>query len=120
MKIAVTSTLPTIDACVGTKLRYSKYLLIIDLDTMKYKAMPNPFLAVSGPAAGKLIARQLLELNISKILVNSCNSDIRKSLSGAGIQIIGGMSGSVISAVKQFKEMCMADTIVMPFKDIQE
>ncbi len=114
MKVAVTSTLPTIDACVGTKLRGSKYLLIVDIDTMKCEAMSNPFLAVSGPAAGKLFAQQLLEVNISKVLANNCSSDIQKSLSRTGIQVIDGMSGSVISAVKQFKEMCMADTIIMP------
>lgn len=120
MKVAVTSTLPTIDACVGTKLRCSKYLLIVDLDTMKYEAMPNPFLAVSGPAAGKLFAQQLLEVNISKVLANNCSSDIRKSLGRTGIQIIGGMSGSVISTVKQFKEMCMADTTIMPVEALQD
>ena len=119
MKIAVASTGPTLDAPVATQFQCSKYLLIVDLDTMKYEAMPNPFLAVSGPAAGKLFAQQLLELNISKVLANNCSSDIRKSLGRTGIQIISGMSGSVISAVKQFKEMCMADTIVMPVEGIQ-
>ena len=120
MKIAVTSTLPTIDACVGTKLRRSKYLLIVDLDTMKYEAMPNPFLAVSGPAAGQFFAQQLLKINVSKVLANNCSSDIRESLGGTGIQIISGMSGSVSRVVKQFRKMCMADTIVMPVEDIQE
>ena len=120
MKVAVTSTLPTIDASVGTKLRCSKYLLIVDIDTMKYEAMLNPILAVSGPAAGKLFAQQLLEVNISKVLANNCSSDIRESLGLTGIQVIGGMSGSVRSVVKQFKEMCLADTIVMPVEDVQE
>ncbi len=120
MKVAVTSTLPTIDACVGTKLRYSKYLLIVDLDTMGYETMPNPIMALSGPAAGKLFAQQLLGMNISKVLANNCSSDIRKPLGRAGIQIIGGMSGSVSSVVKRFKEMCMADTIIISVEDIQE
>lgn len=120
MKVAITSTLSTIDAPVGAKLRSSKYLLIVDLNTMKYEAIPNPIMALSGPAAGKLFAQQLLEINISKVLTNNCSSDIRKSLGRAGIQIIGGMSGSVSSAIKQFKKMCMADTIIMPFEDIQE
>ena len=120
MKVAITSTLPTIDACVGTKLRGSKYLLIVDIDTMKYETMPNLFLAVSGSVVGKLFAQQLLEVNVSKVLANNCDSDVLKSLGRTGIQVISGMSGSVQSVVKQFKEMCMADTIIMPIEDIQE
>ena len=120
MKVAVTSTLPTIDASVGTKLRCSKYLLIVDIDTMKYEVMPNPFLAASGSAAGKLVAQQLSEVNVSKVLTNNCGSDVLKSLYRTEIQVISGMSGSVRRVVKQFKEMCMADTIIMPIEDIQE
>ena len=120
MKVAVTSTLPTIDACVGTKLRRSKYLLIVDLDTMEYEAMPNPIMALSGPAAGKLFAQQLLQENVSIVLANNCGSDMRKSLSRTGIQIIGGMSGSVHSVVKQFKEMRMADIVIIPVETLQD
>ena len=119
MKIAVTSTLPTIDACVGTKLRLSKYLLIIDLGTMEYEAMPNPIMALSGPAAGKLFAQQLLQKGISRVLANNCGSDILKSLGDVGIQVIGGVSGSVRSAVKRFKEMCKAETIILPAEEVQ-
>ena len=120
MKVAVTSALPTIDACIGTKLCGSKYLLIVDLDTMKYEAMSNPIMALSGPAAGKLFAQQLLQEDVSKVLANNCSSDMLKSLDHAGIQIIGGMGGSVRRVVKQFKERCMAEAVVMPVEDIRE
>lgn len=120
MKVAVTSTLPTIDACVGTGLRRSKYLLIIDIDTMKYEAMPNPILSIGGPAAGKLFAQQLLQKDVTKILTNSCSPDIRKTLGLAGIQVIDGTSGSVYGAVEQLREKCMADTVIMSIEEIEE
>lgn len=123
MKISVVSELPTLDACIGTHFRCSKYLLIIDLDTMEYEAMPNPVIVLSGPAAGKLFAQQLLQENVRIVLAGSYSSKISKSflkaLGGVGIQIIGGMSGSIRSAVKQFKEICLADTIIMPIEDVQ-
>lgn len=120
MKIAVTSILPNIDASVGTKSHCSKYLLIVDLDTMEYEALPNPLIALGGPAAGKFLAQQLRQQNVSKLLVNNCSTNIAKSLGSAGIQIIGGASGSVRRVIRQFKKMCMAETIVIPAEDIQE
>ena len=126
MKVAVTSTHPTLDAPMGTKLHCSKYLLIIDSelivnpDTIEYKVMRNPVMVVSGPAMWKLFTQELLQQDVRIILVGDYNSNASKSLRRAGIQVIGGMDGSVSSAVKQFKEMCIADTIVMPVEGIQE
>ncbi len=105
MKIAIPSTLLTIDVCIGRKLSCSKYLLIVELSTMEYEAMTNPLLLLSGPAAGKLFAMELLEENVAIVLADGCNSSISKSLGSAGIQLIFGMSGSVRRAVEQVKEM---------------
>jgi predicted Fe-Mo cluster-binding NifX family protein len=126
MKVAVTSTLPSFDASVGTKLHSSKYLLIIDTelivnpDTVEYKVMMNPVMMVSGPAKWKLFSQELFQEDVQVLLSGDCNSEVAKSLGHVGIQVIKGMSGSVRSVVKQFKEMCMADTIIMPVEDIQE
>ncbi|MHC4070436.1 MAG: NifB/NifX family molybdenum-iron cluster-binding protein [Planctomycetota bacterium] len=122
MKIAVTSTGPTLEDNISTEFGDSKYLLIIDFDTLKYEAMISPGVVEDGPAAGKLLAQHLLQESVSKILASHVNFDVLKSflkaLRGTGIQIIDGMSGSVRSAVRQFKEMCMADTVVVPCEDI--
>ena len=126
MKIAVTSTHSTLDKPVGNKLHSSKYLLIIDPesivtpDTIEYKVMRNPVMVVSGPAMWKLFTQELLQEDVRIILSGDNDPKVSRLLSHAGIQVIGGMSGSVSSAVKQFKEMCMDDTIIMPFEGIQE
>ncbi len=122
MKIAVTSTGPTIDDNVSTEFGHSKYLLIVDFDTLQYEVMISPVMMDSGATAGRLLAEQLLQQNVSKILASHMNFDVLKaflkSLQGSGIQIIDSMSGTVRSAVGQFKELCMADTVVIPCKDI--
>ena len=120
MKVAVPSAFPTVDACVAAELCCSQYLLIITLGTMEYEAMPNPVMALGGPAAGRLFAQQLLQENVSKVLANNCDSNILKFLGSAGIQIIGGISGSVRRAVKQLKEMGMAETVIIPFESLQD
>jgi predicted Fe-Mo cluster-binding NifX family protein len=122
MKIAVTSTGPTLDDNVSTEFGDSKYLLVVDFDTLKHEVMISPVMMDSGPTAGRLLAEQLLQEDVSKILASHINYDVLKSflksLQGTGIQIIGGMSGSVRSVVRQFKELCMADTIDIPCEDI--
>ena len=120
MKIAVASTLPALDACVAGQFHRSKYLLVIDVDTMEYEAMMNPLLLLSGPAAGKLFALQLSEQNVGIVLAGNCNSGILEFLGSVGIRVILGKSGSVRRAVEQFKEMCLADTAVIPFEALQD
>jgi len=122
MKIAVTSTGPTLDDYVSTEFDQSRYLLIIDFDSFEYETMISPIVVDSSSTTGALFAQQLLQEDVSMILTNHISFNVLKSflksLRGTGIQIIDGMNGSVRSAVRQFKEMCMADTIVMSSKDI--
>ncbi len=122
MKIAVPSTGPTLDDYVSTEFDHSRYLLIIDVDTFEYETMISPIVADSSSTSGELFTQQLLQSDVSMILVNHINYNVLESflesLWDTGIQIIDGMNGSVRSAVRQFKEMCMADTVVIPSKDI--
>ena len=122
MKIAVTSTGPTLDDHIATEFDHSKYLLIVDCETMEFEATISPVVAGTGPAAGRLFARQLLQANVSKVLASHIRFSVLKaflgSLRGTGIQIVDGMNGSVRSVVRQFKEMCMAETVVISCEDI--
>lgn len=120
MKIAVISTRSSFDSPVGEKLQQAKYLLIVDLCKMDYKVMINPTRMVSGPSMWKLIAHELLEENVRFILSGEIDSDVSKLLGRVGIQVIDGISGSVRNAVKEFKKMCMAETIIIPVENIQE
>jgi predicted Fe-Mo cluster-binding NifX family protein len=113
MKIAVTSTLPNLDACVGTDLNYCKCLLIVDLDTMEFETIDNPVTSLGDLNEGERILEKLLHENITIILANNYDANILRFLGMVGIQIIDNISGSVHHAVKQFKEMCMADTVIM-------
>jgi predicted Fe-Mo cluster-binding NifX family protein len=122
MKIAVTSTGPTLDDNISTEFDQSRYLLIIDFDTFEYETMISPIVVDSSSTTGTLFAQQLLQADVSKVLASHISfnavKSFLKSLRGTGIQIIDGMNGSVRNAVRQFKEICMAETVVIPSKDI--
>lgn len=62
MRVAVTSTLSSLDAPVGAELRHSRYLLIVDIHSMDYKVMINPVMVVNGPAMWKLFIQELWQL----------------------------------------------------------
>ena len=88
MKIAITSTLSSFDAPVGTKLHQSRYLLIVDIQTMDYKVMINPVMMVSGPAMWKLFTQELLQEDVRIILSGDNEPKVSKLLGYTGIQVI--------------------------------
>ncbi len=118
MNIAVASTGHTLDAGMAPQLERSKYLLILDFDTMEFVTMLNPLMMLSGPAAGKMLGQQLSQENVWKILTGKCHSGTLKSVGSAGIQVIAGMSGSVRDAVVEFREMCLANTCIISHTDL--
>jgi predicted Fe-Mo cluster-binding NifX family protein len=122
MRIAVTSTGPTLDDYVSTEFDRSKYLLIIDFDTLECEAMISPVMVEEGSAAGKLLAQQLSQAGVSKVLASHINLNVLKSflahLRGTAVQIVDGMSGSVRNVIGQFKETCMSDTVIMTSGDV--
>lgn len=103
MKIAVTSTGPTIDHYVGKHFHCSAYLLIVDTHTMQYETMINPAIALRGPAAGKLFRRIIVQANVSTIVTGKCGTNIFKILGPAGVRIVAGVSGSVRNVLKRLK-----------------
>ncbi|HUW19156.1 MAG TPA: NifB/NifX family molybdenum-iron cluster-binding protein [Sedimentisphaerales bacterium] len=103
MRVAVTSTGTTLEHYVGTRVNRCGYLLIVDTDTMRYQALQNPVVALSGPAAGKMFAQLMLREDVRAILAGGCGSDVLKVLGDAGIQVLIGVSGSVRRAVEQFR-----------------
>jgi predicted Fe-Mo cluster-binding NifX family protein len=122
MKIAVTSTGLTLEDNIPTEFRDSEYLLIVDFDTLKYEAIVGPVGMDNSSAAGNLLAQQLGQAGVNKILTSHIDLNVLKSflifLQGRGIQVVDGMSGSVRSAIQQFKEICMAETVILPCKNI--
>ena len=118
MKLVVASTGPSLETCVATQLECSRYLLIVDFATLEFVRMLNPLEMLSGPAAGRLLAQELLQVDVSKLLTGKCSSMVSQSLGAAGIQIIAGVTGSVRYAIDEFRHMCMANTCVISHKDL--
>ncbi len=102
MKIAVTSTGPTLDDNVEARFGRCAYFLVIDTDTMQLEAIENPNIALGG-GAGIQSAQLMSEKGVTTVLTGNCGPNAFNVFGQAGIQVIVGVSGSVRNAVEQFK-----------------
>ena len=102
MKIAVTSTGPTLDDNVEARFGRCAYFLIIDTDTMQLEAIENPNIALGG-GAGIQSAQLMSEKGVTTVLTGNCGPNAFNVFGQARIQVIVGVSGPVRNAVKQFK-----------------
>jgi len=102
MKIAVTSTGPTLDDNVEARFGRCPHFLIIDTDTMQYEAIENPNIALGG-GAGIQSAQLMSEKGVTTVLTGNCGPNAFNVFGQAGIQVIVGVSGVVRNAVEQFK-----------------
>jgi predicted Fe-Mo cluster-binding NifX family protein len=122
MKIAVTSTGQTLDDPVSAELHLSEYFLIIDFETSECESIISPAELDGGSDANELLVHELLRAGVFKVLVGHLDPSVVKSFSesleGKGVQIVDGMTGSVRSAIRQFTEISMAETTVIPCEEI--
>jgi predicted Fe-Mo cluster-binding NifX family protein len=112
MKIAVTSTGPTLDDVVETRFGRSTYFLIIDPDTLDFEALPNPNLTLGG-GAGPQSAQLMANKEVSVVLTGNCGPNAFQTFGAAGIEVITGVSGQVRQAVEQFNSGKLANVAAL-------
>ena len=102
MKIAVTSTGPSLDNDVETRFGRCAYFFIIDPDTMEFEAIENPNIALGG-GAGIQSAQLMSEKGVTMVLTGNCGPNAFNVFGQAGVQVIVGVNGNIRNAVEQFK-----------------
>lgn len=109
MKIAVTSTGPTLDDMMEARFGRCPYFLIIDLETMEFEAPENPNIALGG-GAGIQSAQLMAEKGVSAVLTGNCGPKALQIFGAANIQVITGVTGQVRQAVEQYKSGALSST----------
>jgi len=107
MKIAVTSTGPTLDDNVEARFGRCPYFLIIETDTMNVEPIQNPNISLGG-GAGTQSAQLMAEKGVTSVLTGNCGPNAFRVFGAAGINVITGVTGQVRNAVEQFKSGSMA------------
>ena len=102
MKIAITSTAPTLDADVDPRFGRCQYFVIADPDTMEFETLNNSG-AAAGGGAGIATAQTLTGKSIEAVLTGNCGPNAYGTLEAAGIKVITGVYGKVRDAIQSYK-----------------
>jgi predicted Fe-Mo cluster-binding NifX family protein len=103
LRIAISSDKPDLEAKVGRRLGTSKYLIVVDLRTKAFEAVPNS--GASGQGSGGIQAMVLaITKKVNTILTGYCSPTAEKYLTANGIEVLTGVSGTVAEVVQQYKQ----------------
>ncbi len=100
MKIAMAANGSELDAEVGHRLGFSSYLLLIDVDTMDFEAIP---LAFDGTGAGIGAVAIAIEKNAKAILAGYIPPHVSSPLLEHDIEVFTSISGKVRDVVEAYK-----------------
>jgi predicted Fe-Mo cluster-binding NifX family protein len=101
MKIAVTSSGPSIDDTIDPRFGRCAYFLIIDSDTLAFESVENSNRALGG-GAGIQSAQLMAEKGVSVVLTGNCGPNAFQTFSATGVRVITGVGGKVRQAVDLF------------------
>jgi predicted Fe-Mo cluster-binding NifX family protein len=102
MKICLTSTAKSLDAQIDPRFGRCAYLLIVDVETMQFEAVPNMAAGAIG-GAGIQAAQTIANKGAKVLVTGNVGPNAFQALSAAGVEIVAGASGTVRDAVEKFK-----------------
>jgi predicted Fe-Mo cluster-binding NifX family protein len=101
MKIAVSAEGPELNARVSNRMGLSPYLLIVDLASRHFEALPIP--RVSGQGAGMQVVAMIIAKKSNVLLTEWCSPTAEKYLSAHGVRIVTRIHGTVAEVLDQFE-----------------
>ena len=102
MKIILTTTSPDIDSDVDRRFGRGAFFLVVDTDTLEWKAHPNPGVSASG-GAGTLAAQFAADQGAEAAISGDFGPNAQSALSAAGIAMhLLGASRTAKEAVEHF------------------
>jgi predicted Fe-Mo cluster-binding NifX family protein len=103
MRIAVSSTGPSLDSDIDPRFGRCQHFIIVDPQTLDFEAIENTNIAASG-GAGIASAQTVAEKEVEAVLTGNCGPNAYQTLSAAGIQVITGVTGTVRDAVDLYRK----------------
>jgi len=102
MRIAVSTSGPSLDAEVDSRFGRCQYFIIVDPETMQFDAVENSG-AMAGGGAGVSAAQMIAGKGVEAVLTGNCGPNAYQILSAAGIKVITGVVGKVQDVIQGYK-----------------
>lgn len=102
MKVAVSSSGPSLDAMVDPRFGRASYFLIVDVDSFEFESIQNPNV-MAGGGAGIQSAQLVAGKGAEAVITGNAGPNAFQALSAGGVTIYQFAGGTVRQAVEQLK-----------------
>ncbi|HDO41820.1 MAG TPA: dinitrogenase iron-molybdenum cofactor biosynthesis protein [Candidatus Bathyarchaeota archaeon] len=102
MRVCVSATANSLDAPVDPRFGRCPYFIIVDLETMRFEAVPNMASGAIG-GAGIQAAQIVASKGVKVVITGNVGPNAFQALSAAGIKIVTGAYGTVREAIEKYK-----------------
>jgi predicted Fe-Mo cluster-binding NifX family protein len=102
MKVAVSAQGEKLNAQIDPRFGRCQYFIIVDTESMDFKAILNESLMATG-GAGIQAAQTVAGLGVKAVITGHVGPNAYQTLSASGIEIITGINGTVQEAIERFK-----------------
>lgn len=103
MMLCVTSQGDNLDSQVDARFGRCQYFIIVDTDTLEFKAINNPNIEATGGAgiqSGQFVAGK----GVKAVLTGNVGPNAFQTLQAAGVDVITGASGKVKDVIEKYKK----------------
>jgi predicted Fe-Mo cluster-binding NifX family protein len=101
MKIAITSSGPTLDDPVDSRFGRCAYFVIAETNDMSFEAFDNESIAL-GSGAGIQSAQFVASKEVDAVITGNCGPKALQTLSAAKIEVFAGQSGTVRQVIERY------------------
>ena len=102
MKIAISTTMPELDADIDPRFGRCPYFITVDPETLEFEAMDNSNARLSR-GAGVFAAYMIIGKGVEAVLTGNCGPNAHQVLSAAGIKTVTGVSGKAKDVIEAYK-----------------
>jgi predicted Fe-Mo cluster-binding NifX family protein len=103
VKICITSDGDKLNSKVDPQFCRCPYFIIVDTQTLQFKAIQNPNIEAMG-GAGIQSAQLVASKQVKAVITGNVGPNAFQTLQAAGIDIFAGASGTVKYTVKKYKK----------------
>jgi len=101
IKIAVSATGPGLDSMVDYRFARCPYFIIVDSETMQFKALQNPY-ATDTRGTGFLAAQMIAGEGVQAVITGNIGQNAFYLLSNNGIKVFSGSGETVRGAIQKY------------------